>query len=147
MRRLPVKTKTFIKNLLIVLILLLTNICIYGQTHKKGRKSHLEKEELFYVLDKAPEFPGGIDSLYSFIGRNLNYPETAVRDGIEGKVVITFVIEITGKVTNPEVIEGILEDLSHSATELINKIPDWIPAEIGGKKVRIRQTLPLNFKL
>jgi TonB family protein len=134
-------------NLLILLFIIVSSFPLFDQTTKKRGKTKDKEEGKYNVLDKAPEFLGGLDSRYSFIGKNLKYPESAIRDEIEGKVIVLFIIDITGKVTSPEIIQGIREDLDKSALELVNKIPNWRPAEINGEKVKGRQSLPLNYNL
>lgn len=105
--------------------------------------------EPFTFAEKMPEFIGGVDSLYSFIRQNLVYPQWEKDNKIEGRVIVTFVIDAQGKVTSPEIIKGIAggKNLDQEVLRVIGIMPDWIPGELHGKKVAIKFTMPFVFKL
>jgi len=91
-----------------------------------------------------PQFPGGIDSLNSFIQRNLKYPRNST---VEGKVFVMFIVEQDGRISNPEVVKGIDPLLDKSAAEIVSRMPAWTPGKINGKTVRVKYVVPINFKL
>ncbi|MFZ4726328.1 MAG: energy transducer TonB, partial [Paludibacter sp.] len=97
--------------------------------------------------EKKPEFPGGENKLFSYIGNNLKYPIIAMENGIQGIVVIRFVIDINGKVRNARVIETVDPLLDNEALQIVNSLPDWIPGEKCGKKVNVYFTLPISFSI
>ena len=93
------------------------------------------------------EFPGGTKALLSFIAENLKYPQKAIDEQIEGRVIVQFVIDKTGKVSSPEVIRGVTSELDQAALDIVSALPDWKPGEQDGQKVNVKYTLPVVFKL
>ena len=89
---------------------------------------------------KPAEFIGGLDSLRSYIISNLNYPATAKRDSVEGKVIIQFYIETNGEIQNVTVLKGIRSDVDEEAVRIVKAMPKWI-----GTTVRVKYKLPINF--
>ncbi|WP_339787380.1 TonB family protein [uncultured Imperialibacter sp.] len=105
------------------------------------------KEETFTIVEHLPAFPGGMESLYQFFGENLTYPAGAKKAGVEGKVLVEFVVDKDGTITNATVIEGIGNGCDEEALRVINASPKWTPAMQRGKKVRTRVILPIYFSL
>ncbi|MBL7897870.1 MAG: energy transducer TonB [Crocinitomicaceae bacterium] len=98
-------------------------------------------------IEKMPEFQGGMEALSTYLSTNLLYPETARNNKIEGKVIISFMVEATGKVTNCRIKESAHTDLDKEALRVVSAMPEWIPGEKNGKKVNVEMTLPIVFKL
>ena len=96
-------------------------------------------------LEKYPQFPGGQSAMARFIGKNLIYPEAAKKENIEGKVIVEFTVSADGKLKNIQVKRGIGYGCDEAAIAAVEKMPDWIPAEIDGKKVAAQMVLPINF--
>lgn len=105
------------------------------------------EEMVFSVVEKAPEFPGGISALMKFISYNIEYPKQAESDSIQGRVVLQFVVGKDGKVRSPRVVSGVCESLDEEAIRVVNMLPDFIPGEVKGKPVAVEFTLPIMFKL
>jgi TonB family protein len=99
------------------------------------------------ILKKAPEFPGGKEALVKFLCDHLVYPSSAVRTRIEGSVHIRFIVDANGKINDVTVVKGIDKLCDQEAIRLVSSMPDWIPAEINGKKAAVRFTLPIRFSL
>ena len=106
-----------------------------------------DDEAIFFVVEVQPEFPGGMDSMYAFIQKNLIYPEKAKAEGIEGRVFITFTIEKDGSVSNVKILRGIGGGCDEAAKEVIEKMPKWKPGTQRGKPVRVQFNLPIKFEL
>lgn len=98
-------------------------------------------------LDSEPEYPGGINGLMSFLAQNLVYPESAMKNSIQGKVVVKFVVTKEGKVANVEVVESVDPSLDAEASRVISLLNGFTPGILDGKKVNVWYTLPVNFKL
>lgn len=98
-------------------------------------------------VDKAPEFPGGNAALMRWLGANIRYPFSAQMDGIQGKVVVRFVVNEDGSVSNIQIVEKVEGSLDREAWRLIKSMPKWQPGEIGGCKVATYVNLPIIFKL
>lgn len=105
------------------------------------------EEPIFVAVEKAPSFPGGIDKLYKFLGKELDYPAAAKEAGISGRVICQFVVNKDGSIVDVVVVRGVDPDLDKEAIAVIKRMPKWIPGEQSGKKVRVKYTLPVVFKL
>lgn len=95
----------------------------------------------------APVFPGGEESLYKYIAGNIKYPEQAKADGIEGRVVVRFIVMDNGDVVNVEVAKGIGGGCDEEAMRVVKAMPKWQPATYEGKPVNVQYALPITFKL
>ena len=113
----------------------------------KTQQSAEVKEKVFEYLDNMPEFPGGGKAMMEWLGQNIQYPKEAVDGNIEGRVIVTFIIEKDGSVSNAKVIRGIDESLDNEALRVVNAMPNWKPGMQDGQPVRARFNIPISFKL
>ncbi len=104
-------------------------------------------EEIFLVVENEPEFPGGSDSLYAYIARNIKYPETAKKEKIEGRVFVTFVIEKDGQVSSAKILRDIGGGCGEEAIRVVKNMPKWKPGTQRGNPVRFQFNLPVSFML
>jgi protein TonB len=102
---------------------------------------------VFVVAEEQAEFPGGLDSMYAYIVKNLKYPELAKEKGIEGRVFVQFVIEKDGSISNVKILRGIGGGCDEAAVEMIKNMPKWKPGTQRGKPVRVQFNLPIKFEL
>ena len=103
--------------------------------------------KVYDVVEQAPEFPGGPQAMMQFIKDNLKYPQIAKENGIQGRVILQFVVDETGQVTDPKVIRSIDPSLDTEAIRLVLSMPRWMPGMQDGKAVAVRYTIPVIFKL
>ena len=99
------------------------------------------------AVEVMPEFPGGTEALLSFIKDNLEYPQKAIDEQTEGRVIIRFVVNSNGEISDPTILKGINKNLDQAAIDVINKLPRWKPGQQDGQPVSVRFTLPIVFKL
>jgi len=104
-------------------------------------------EEVFVVAEEMPSFPGESKALYENISRNLRYPEAAKEKGVEGKVLVKFIIDKEGNVVNPIIIRAVDPALDKAAIEAVKKLPKFKPGKIGGKPVNVWYSIPIAFKI
>ena len=104
-------------------------------------------DEVFVVVEEQAEFPGGLDSMYAYIHKNLKYPELAKEKGIEGRVFVSFIIEKDGSISNVKILRGIGGGCEEAAVEMIKNMPKWKPGKQRGKPVRFQFNLPIKFEL
>jgi protein TonB len=104
-------------------------------------------DEVFVVADEMPSFQGGQKTLMELIYKNISYPQDAMDNGIEGKVIVRFVINKEGKPTQISVSKGLCPSIDKVALDAINKIPKFIPGKIAGKPVSVWYAVPITFKL
>lgn len=96
---------------------------------------------------KIPTFPGGSLELIEYIARHLKYPKKAKDKGIHGRVIVSFIIDCDGSISDAKIVRGIDPDCDKEALRLINGMPRWIPAQQNGENIGVRLTLPIIFKL
>lgn len=102
-----------------------------------------------FNLWKMPEFPGGDRAIYNYMRDVMIYPPEALKDSIEGRVIVEFVIDETGKVTNARVVRGRHPALDKEALRIVNSMPDWSPGikEYNGSPSKVTYHLPVTFRL
>ncbi|MFN0048440.1 MAG: energy transducer TonB, partial [Cytophagales bacterium] len=94
-----------------------------------------------------PEFAGGTLAMQKFIASNIKYPRVASQQGLEGRVIVTFVINGQGEVTNAEVVKGIGGGCDEEAIRVIKMLPKWKPGKQNGRPVSVKFTVPIKFAL
>ena len=103
--------------------------------------------QIFTIVEVMPEFPGGQAALLEFLKTNVKYPESAMKDRIEGRVSCSFVVGKDGIVSDAEVIRRASPALNEEALRVINSMPAWSPGKQRGKAVNVRYTVPVTFRL
>lgn len=106
-----------------------------------------EVDEIFTIVEDQPEFPGGVQALYKYIGENLKYPSQAARMNIEGKVYVQFVVDKDGSVTDVQAVKGIGAGCDEEAVRVIKSIPKYKPGKQRGRPVRVKMIIPIVFQL
>jgi TonB family protein len=110
------------------------------------RMSMLDIEgEIYASADSMPEFPGGFDSLFVFISKNLRWPNTEI--DFQGRVTIRFIVTKEGKIMYPKIVKGIAPVADEEALRVVRLMPDWIPGRRNGEAVNVYFTIPIVFKL
>ena len=105
-------------------------------------------ETIYAVAEKMPEFPGGQEALFQFLSDNVKYPEDAQREGAEGRTICQFVVDTDGKIVDIEVVRSSgNKSLDAEAVRVMKSMPRWIPGIIKDEPVRVKYTVPVNFKL
>ncbi|HOH74309.1 MAG TPA: energy transducer TonB [Paludibacteraceae bacterium] len=106
-----------------------------------------EENRIHVVVERMPEFPGGEAAMNQFINRTIRYPVIAQENGIQGRVVVQFVVNTDGKIVDVEVVRGVEESLDKEAIRVVKAMPPWNPGRQGGKNVRVKYTLPIRFRI
>lgn len=109
--------------------------------------SDLWDDKVYDVVEQMPAFPGGQSALFSWIAKNMKYPPVAEENGIQGRVVVTCVIDHDGSVTDVKVVKGVDPSLDKEALRLVKSMPKWEPGRQNGKTVRVKYSIPLSFSL
>ena len=102
---------------------------------------------IYNVIDQMPEFPGGIDKLLQFINDNMKYPSKAQMEGIQGRVIVQFIVDEDGYIMEPNIVRNVEPSLDNEALRLIKMLPQWKPGTLKGKAVKVKYTVPVAFKL
>lgn len=106
-----------------------------------------EEDDVFMVVEDAPEFPGGIDALLKYLKDNIKYPSICRENNIQGRVIVQFVVNKDGRIVEPEVVKGVNPMLDKEALRVISGMPNWKPGKQRGKEVRVKYSVPVNFRL
>ena len=141
--------------IMFILVGLVTGIAVASAIHPngvvRGAIEHVlgipEDTTIYNNVEVMPSYPGDMAECYMFVARQMHYPEEAEEKGIEGRVLIRFVVEKDGRLTNFEVIESPDPLLSNEALRVLKQMPKWIPAKNKGKDVRCRYSMPILFRL
>ncbi|HEX2968668.1 MAG TPA: energy transducer TonB [Bacteroidales bacterium] len=105
------------------------------------------QEEVLVVADEMPVYPGGQMALLKFVYANITYPADAKENGIEGKVIVRFIINKEGKAVQPSISKGLYPSIDEEVIKVISKIPKFEPGKMAGKPVNVWYALPVTFKL
>lgn len=106
-----------------------------------------EDNVVFQVVETMPSFPGGDAALFKFLNDNIKYPVIAQENGIQGRVICQFVVNRDGSIVDVEVVRSVDPSLDKEAIRVIKAMPNWAPGKQRGKAVRVKYTLPVNFRL
>lgn len=117
------------------------------QTSPSDIISEREDDRIHNSAEQQAEFPGGMTALMTWLSANVRYPESAQQNDVQGRVVVKFIVEKDGSITNAQVIRSVDNDLDKEALRVVSKMPKWTPGKNGGIPVRSYFTIPVNFRL
>jgi protein TonB len=103
--------------------------------------------KVFDVVEQMPAFPGGQQELMNFLMKNVKYPKEATDKGIEGRVIVQFVVDKDGSVVEPKVVKSVSPELDQEALRVVKKMPKWQPGKQNGEVVRVKYNIPVSFRL
>ena len=106
-----------------------------------------EVEKVFDVVEQMPSFPGGPSALMEWLSNNVKYPVVAQENGVQGRVVVSFVVERDGSITDVKVVRGVDPSLDREASRVVRAMPRWIPGKQNGSAVRVKYNVPVAFRL
>lgn len=106
-----------------------------------------QEEQIFQVVEERPQFPGGDAELMKYLQKNIKYPTICQEQGIQGRVIVQFVVNTDGSIVDPQVIKTVNPHLDKEALRVISTMPKWSPGKQRGKAVRVRFTVPVTFRL
>ena len=106
-----------------------------------------EPDEILPFVEDQPEFPGGTAALMEYLRKNIKYPAICRENNIQGRVVVTFVVNKDGSIVDIEIARGVNPSLDKEAVRVISQMPNWKPGYQLGRPVRVRYSLPVNFRL
>lgn len=106
-----------------------------------------EVEKVFDVVEQMPSFPGGPSALLEWLSNNVKYPVVAQENGVQGRVVVSFVVERDGSITDVKVVRGVDPSLDKEASRVVKAMPRWIPGKQNGSAVRVKYNVPVAFRL
>lgn len=141
------KTNFKILKSIIVFSLAMLAMPTFAQDNQKNNQVIQTNDSIVENTDKMPEFPGGMAECMKFLSKNIKYPKEAQKNGEQGRVVLQFVVDRDGSITDVEVARSVSPSIDKEAIRVIKKMPKWTPGTLHEKPVRVRYTLPIMFRL
>lgn len=112
-----------------------------------GKNEAPNEGKVFDIVEQMPQFSGGEEKLNEYLSTHVQYPKEAMEKGIQGRVIVAFVVNRDGSISDPKVARRIDPALDKEALRVINSMPRWTPGKQNGKNVRVNYTLPIYFRL
>lgn len=106
-----------------------------------------DEEDVYYVVEEQPEFPGGTMAYQDYLKNNLVYPDSCRDNSIQGRVIVAFIVEKDSSISNPEIVKSVNRLFDAEALRLISNMPKWKPGKHKGEVCRVKYMLPVNFRL
>jgi len=128
-----------LKVALMMLVLLFSFTTSTAQTKKN--------DMVFDVVEVMPQYPGGPIAMLKYIMENIKYPEQAIKEGIQGRVTVRFIVEKDGSISDVRPVLSVHPLLNKEAVRVVESMPKWSPGKQNGKPVRVRFNVPVMFKL
>ncbi len=129
----------------LALPVLLAAVLAVSCAKQENRPAPVEPIVDLASVEVQPEFPGGMEALYDYLHKTIVFPEQALRDSVQGKVFISFLVGSDGQVRDAVVRRGVRQDVDAEALRAVNAMPAWVPGRVGGEPVAVRFTLPVAF--
>lgn len=128
----------------LILMSMMAVLCLMTANAQKTVVSQ-SKQNVYDVVEQMPEFPGGMPAMIEFLQTNLNYPKDAKKQNVGGRILVMFVIEADGSISNVRVAKKVFPSLDAEALRVVKAMPKWNPGKEKGKPVRVNFSLPIVF--
>ena len=106
-----------------------------------------ESDRVFSVVEQMPSFPGGMGAMMQYLSSNIKYPKEAEKKGIQGRVLLSFIVQTDGSITDVRISKSVDPSLDKEAIRVVKNMPKWIPGRQNGEPVRVKYTFPVTFRL
>ena len=130
----------------LILMLLMASCCLVTAHAQKTVVSQTN-QKVFDTVEQMPEYPGGMQAMIEFLQTNMKYPEDAAKQKVEGRVMVQFVVETDGSVSDVHVAKQVFPSLDAEAIRVVQAMPKWMPGKDKGKVVRVKYNLPIVFRM
>ena len=114
---------------------------------KEIYNEQISQPDVFDKVDEAPQFPGGMAGMMQYLSSNIRYPEDAKESGAQGRVIVSFIVEKDGSISNAKVAKPTYSSLDEEALRVVNAMPKWVPGKQNGEAVRVKYSIPVSFRL
>ena len=114
---------------------------------KEIYNEQISQPDVFDKVDEAPQFPGGMAGMMQYLSSNIRYPEDAREAGTQGRVIVSFIVEKDGSISNAKVAKPTYSSLDEEALRVVNAMPKWVPGKQNGEAVRVKYSVPVSFRL
>ena len=121
-------------------------LCIMTMSAQKTVVSQ-KSQKVYDTVDQMPEFAGGMSALIDYLSTNIKYPQDAIKQNLSGRVMVMFVVETDGSISNVKVAKNVFPSLDAEAVRVVKAMPKWIPGRHKGKIVRVNYIVPIVFSI
>lgn len=128
------------------IIFIVLSILVTLSINAQSEATHVE-EKVYDVVEEMPQFPDGPSALFEYLSNNLQYPVVAEENGVQGRVIVIFIVEKDGFISNAKVVKSVDSSCDKEAIRLVESMPNWIPGKQNGEPVRVKYTVPVTFRL
>ena len=130
-------------------LLLMSLLAVFGFSAVNAQKTVVstDNQKVYDVVEQMPEYPGGMGAFMEYLMQSIKYPEDAMKQKVEGRVIANFVVETDGTISNVEIWRPVSPSLDAEAIRVLQAMPRWTPGKQSGKPVRVKYTVPVTFKL
>ena len=130
----------------LILMLLMAECCLMTAHAQKTVVSQTN-QKVFDTVEQMPEYPGGMQAMIAFLQTNMKYPEDAAKQKVEGRVMVQFIVETDGSISDVHVAKQVFPSLDAEAIRVVQAMPKWMPGKEKGKVVRVKYNLPIVFRM
>lgn len=122
-------------------------VVVRSQGNIAERKDTPKGEMVYSTVEQPAEFPGGVGELMKWLSMNVRYPEKSVEENAQGRVLVRFIVNTDGSISEAEILKGVTPELDAESIRVVNAMPRWQPGKLNGKVVRSYYVLPITFRL
>jgi len=130
----------------LILMLLMAGGCLMTANAQKTVVSQTN-QKVFDTVEQMPEYPGGMQAMIEFLQTNMKYPEDAAKQKVEGRVMVQFIVETDGSISDVHVAKQVFPSLDAEAIRVVQAMPKWTPGKEKGNVVRVKYNLPIVFRM
>ena len=130
----------------LILMLLMAGCCLMTANAQKTVVSQTN-QKVFDTVEQMPEYPGGMQAMIAFLQTNMKYPEDAAKQKVEGRVMVQFIVETDGSISDVHVAKQVFPSLDAEAIRVVQAMPKWTPGKEKGRVVRVKYNLPIVFRM
>ncbi len=131
----------------LITICLLLSFVASESSAQTAKKTVAKKKHATSAITQQPEFPGGVQELMKYLAKHTKYPDAAKESNVEGRVIIRFVVDKDGSISEPKLLRGIGSGCDEEAMRVVKAMPKWLPGLYKGKPVKGVYILPITFRL
>lgn len=130
-------------------LIMMSLMAFFCLTTINAQKTVVSKknQKVYDVVEKMPQYPGGMVALFEFLEKNLKYPADAQKQKVEGRVIVSFIVETDGSISDINIVRKVFPSLDEEAVRLLGMMPRWSPGLQNGKPVRVKYAIPITYSL
>ena len=129
------------------IIMLLATLFFFCGTTVFAQNANKDTSQVYEAVEQMPSFTGGQGALMQFLANNMKYPTVAVENGVQGRVLVGFIVERDGSLSNVKVERSVDPELDKEAVRVVKAMPKWQPGKLKGSAVRVKFTVPIVFRM